>query len=163
MPMRNLIAKFFILLLAAAGGVVWWQRRNETPPAPPMRAAEPFMDPVAERVGAGGAAPLAPVATMPGAVVPAEVATAPAGVSLPQPPRTAFAAAPDGPADDLKRISGIGPKLERMLNEQGITTFRQLADMSDSDVDALQQRLSQFPGRIRRDSWVEQAGRLASS
>ena len=79
---------------------------------------------------------------------------------LPVPPHGPFTTAPDGPADDLKRISGVGPKLEALLNEQGITTFAQLAALSDEDVDALQERLSQFPGRIRRDDWVAQATRF---
>ena len=39
-------------------------------------------------------------------------------------------------------------------------TFAQLAALSDEDVDALQERLSQFPGRIRRDDWVAQATRF---
>ncbi len=65
--------------------------------------------------------------------------------------------------DDLKLISGIGPKLEKKLNELGITRFSHLAVMKKSDVEALQQQLPQFPGRIKRDHWVKQAERLQRS
>ncbi|WP_370325647.1 hypothetical protein [Euzebya sp.] len=85
-----------------------------------------------------------------------------AGDALPTPPHGPFTTAPDGPADDLKQIAGIGPAIERALNAQGITTFAQLAGLSDDDVDALQKRLPQLPGRIRRDDWVGQAARLAA-
>ena len=59
--------------------------------------------------------------------------------------------------DDLKLIVGIGPILERMLFQLGISTYGQIARMSDRDIDALDARLPEFPGRIRRDEWVTQA------
>ncbi|HUG62575.1 MAG TPA: polyhydroxyalkanoate depolymerase, partial [Methylomirabilota bacterium] len=62
-------------------------------------------------------------------------------------------------ADDLKRIAGIGPKLETQLNEQGIFLFHQLAELTDAQVDELDARLG-TRGRIRRDDWVTQAKRL---
>ena len=62
--------------------------------------------------------------------------------------------------DDLKRIRGIGPAIERKLNGQGITTYSQIAGMSDSDVEALDAVLD-FRGRIERDGWVTQAEQLA--
>ena len=65
----------------------------------------------------------------------------------------ARAAAPD----DLKEISGVGPKLERMLHRLGIRTFRQLAELSDAEVETLDSQLAEFRGRIRREAWVEQA------
>jgi predicted flap endonuclease-1-like 5' DNA nuclease len=65
----------------------------------------------------------------------------------------ARAAAPD----DLKEISGVGPKLERMLHRVGIRTFRQLAELSDSEIDTLDAQLAEFRGRIRREAWVDQA------
>jgi len=59
--------------------------------------------------------------------------------------------------DDLKLIVGIGPVLERMLFQLGISTYGQIARMNDRDIDALDGRLPEFPGRIRRDEWVAQA------
>ena len=59
--------------------------------------------------------------------------------------------------DDLRLISGVGPVLERLLNESGITTFRQLARLSEGDMDNLDHRLDEFSGRVRHEGWVEQA------
>jgi predicted flap endonuclease-1-like 5' DNA nuclease len=67
---------------------------------------------------------------------------------------------PDAEPDDLRRIRGIGPAMERLLNAEGITTFRQLAVLDDAGIDELQARLPGVPGRIRRDRWVEQAQKL---
>lgn len=64
--------------------------------------------------------------------------------------------------DDLTRIKGLGPKLATMLGEQGISSFAQIADWSDSDIDRIDATLGRFQGRIRRDSWVEQAKLLAA-
>ncbi len=61
--------------------------------------------------------------------------------------------------DDLKRISGIGPHLEGRLKAHGITTFRQIAQWSDSDIERISKELGPFAHRIRRDRWVEQAQR----
>lgn len=61
--------------------------------------------------------------------------------------------------DDLKRINGIGPKLETMLNKQGIYQFAQLASFTDDDVRWLDHHLA-FKGRIERDDWLNQARKL---
>jgi len=68
--------------------------------------------------------------------------------------------APEGAADDLKLISGIGPALERRLNELGITRWSQIAAFSDDDVARVDNALS-FKGRISRDNWIGQAKALA--
>lgn len=75
-------------------------------------------------------------------------------------PVAAVAEADEAEADDLKRIRGIGPAIERKLNAQGISTYRQIAGMSDADVEALDALLD-FRGRIDRDGWVKQAEQLA--
>lgn len=62
--------------------------------------------------------------------------------------------------DDLKLIVGIGPVLERMLHQLGVTTFRQVAHWSARDIDEIDAKLPEFPGRIRRDGWVTQAREL---
>jgi predicted flap endonuclease-1-like 5' DNA nuclease len=71
----------------------------------------------------------------------------------------------DGPnaPDDLKLIVGVGPVLERMLHQLGITTYRQIARWSERDIDEFDARLAEFPGRIRRDAWVAQARALHHS
>lgn len=62
--------------------------------------------------------------------------------------------------DDLEDIVGVGPKLNALLIERGITTFRQLAVMSDAEVDELDDSLPDFQGRVRREEWVRQSGEL---
>jgi len=65
--------------------------------------------------------------------------------------------------DDLKLIVGIGPVLERMLHKMGISTYRQIARWTERDIDEIDARLPEFPGRIRRDAWVTQARALHQS
>lgn len=64
--------------------------------------------------------------------------------------------------DDLKAISGIGPKLEMVLNDLGIWTYEQIAQWNESQVAWIDDYLS-FPGRIARDRWIEQAAELAKA
>ena len=65
--------------------------------------------------------------------------------------------APRGEADDLKRISGIGPKLEELLHSLGFFHFGQLAVWTDENVQWVDDHLEGFNGRIARDDWVGQA------
>ena len=65
--------------------------------------------------------------------------------------------------DDLKLIVGVGPVLERMLHQLGVTTYREIAHWSERDIDEFDARLAEFPGRIRRDGWVTQARALHQS
>jgi predicted flap endonuclease-1-like 5' DNA nuclease len=68
-----------------------------------------------------------------------------------------------GAPDDLKLIVGVGPVLERMLQQLGITTYRQIARWTERDIDEFDAKLPEFPGRIRRDTWVTQARALHAS
>lgn len=68
--------------------------------------------------------------------------------------------APDGEIDDLKRIWGVGPKLEKMLHGMGIYHFRQIAAFSADDVESVSARLEQFSDRVKRDDWISQAEKL---
>ena len=65
-----------------------------------------------------------------------------------------------GNKDDLKLISGIGPKLERLLNKNGVFYFWQVAEWNARDIDVIDERLDVFKGRIARDNWVSQAKQL---
>ena len=69
--------------------------------------------------------------------------------------------APEGAADDLKKISGVGPVLEKKLNALGITQFAQVAAFSPEDIAKVDDALS-FKGRIERDDWLGQAAKLAA-
>lgn len=64
---------------------------------------------------------------------------------------------PFGAPDDLKTISGIGPKLSQALNDQGIYHFWQIAALSDAQLAWLDENMLSFKGRIKREGWVEQA------
>ena len=72
-----------------------------------------------------------------------------------------FLDAPNGEADDLKKILGIGPVLEEKLNEMGIFHYSQIAEFSDADIANVNAHLN-FPGRIERDEWIPQAKELMS-
>lgn len=66
----------------------------------------------------------------------------------------------EGDADDLRRIAGVGAALERALHSEGITTYRQLAQLDDRAIRELGDRHPRLVTRLRRDDWVAQARRL---
>ncbi|PRX32699.1 NADH-quinone oxidoreductase subunit E [Meinhardsimonia xiamenensis] len=115
--------------------------------APPSPAPEPTSAPPAPAREPTSAAP-APAA---------EDKAAP-----PAPAKPAFLSAPrEGGPDDLKLIKGIGPKLEKMLNEMGVYHFDQIAAWTEAEVAWVDENLPGFKGRVSRDNWVEQAKILA--
>ena len=65
-------------------------------------------------------------------------------------------------ADDLRRIKGVGPKLEQTLHSLGVNSFAQIASWDDAEIDRIDAQLGKFQGRIRRDQWVEQARLLVA-
>lgn len=62
--------------------------------------------------------------------------------------------------DDLTQIKGIGPTVERLLFEQGIFRFEQIAALGESEIAAIEAAIG-FSGRIGREAWVEQARALS--
>ncbi|MGN6466163.1 MAG: 50S ribosomal protein L21 [Rhizobiaceae bacterium] len=67
--------------------------------------------------------------------------------------------APKGKADDLTEIKGIGPVAAKDLNEQGITTFAQLAKLSDKDIAKIDEAMPFSADQI--SDWRDQARELA--
>ncbi len=63
-------------------------------------------------------------------------------------------------ADDLKKISGVGPVLEQKLHQLGIYTYDQVSKMTKSEYDLLDEIIDAFPGRAERDDWAGQAENL---
>lgn len=63
--------------------------------------------------------------------------------------------------DDLKAIAGVGPKLEKVLNELGIWTYGQVAALQPAEIAWLDDHLG-FAGRIGRDDWTGQAKALSA-
>jgi predicted flap endonuclease-1-like 5' DNA nuclease len=72
-------------------------------------------------------------------------------------------AASHGEPDDLKKISGVGPKLEGLLHQNGVYYFWQIAEWSARDIEIVDTKLAAFKGRIARDNWVSQAKTLAKA
>lgn len=82
-------------------------------------------------------------------------------IPAPSPPT----AAPAGDvlvADDLSRIKGLGPKLQKLLPTLGLSTFAQIAALTEADLAELDTKLGAFAGRPAKDNWVEQAKYLAT-
>ena len=67
----------------------------------------------------------------------------------------------DGQPDDLKKISGVGPKLEGILHDNGVYHFDQIAAWGKDEIAYMDDQLS-FKGRIERDGWIDQATTLAA-
>ncbi|QPC44804.1 NADH-quinone oxidoreductase subunit NuoE [Kaustia mangrovi] len=63
-------------------------------------------------------------------------------------------------ADDLKLISGVGPKIEGLLNDLGIYHYDQIAKWGEEEVAWVDDYL-RFKGRIAREGWIGQAETLA--
>ncbi|MEM7767881.1 MAG: 50S ribosomal protein L21 [Pseudomonadota bacterium] len=68
---------------------------------------------------------------------------------------------PQGEADDLKKIKGVGKVLEGKLNSAGIYHFWQVAALNAGQIAELEEEMS-FPGRIERDDWIKQAEEFAN-
>ena len=66
---------------------------------------------------------------------------------------------PDGDADDLKKITGVGPVLEKKLNEFGIFHYRQIAGLKKAEIAEIDEGVG-LGGRIERDDWIKQAKAL---
>jgi large subunit ribosomal protein L21 len=69
--------------------------------------------------------------------------------------------APQGAGDDLTVIKGIGPKAAEQLNEQGITTFAQIAAFTDADIAKIDEAMPFSAAQI--EDWREQAKALAEN
>ncbi|HEX2140061.1 MAG TPA: hypothetical protein VHG33_10145 [Woeseiaceae bacterium] len=62
--------------------------------------------------------------------------------------------------DDLKQIKGVGPAIEKTLNELGIFRLEQIAGISEYDIDRIAERLRGLRSRIYREDWIGQARAL---
>ncbi|THD73383.1 NADH-quinone oxidoreductase subunit NuoE [Thalassobius vesicularis] len=117
----------------------WLKNRTSKPAAPAPKPEAPAPKPVAKQVEDAKAAA-------------ADVAEAEPEL---------LTAARDGKADDLKKIKGVGPKLEQTLNELGFFHFDQIAKWTEAQIAWVDNRLK-FKGRIQRDGWIDQATKLAA-
>ncbi len=120
--------------------------------AKPLKAASAKAEPVKAPAKA------APAKASPAkAVAKAPAAKAPAAASTGKPPALAK---PEGTANNLTRIRGIGAVNEKKLNELGIFHFHQIAAWKKKEAEWVGDFLA-FPGRIEREDWTGQAKLLA--
>ena len=137
-------------LLEKAGEPV---RPAETTPEPPVRAAP---TPVPAATPPAPKPAVAPPAPAPKPVVTAaETEAAPAPSGKPNIPPAV------GEPDNLRLIKGVGPKLNTLLNNLGVTRFDQIAEWKEAEIIEVDQYLDTFSGRITRDAWIDQAKFLA--
>jgi predicted flap endonuclease-1-like 5' DNA nuclease len=124
------------------------------PSLPPRPAApKPAAPKPAAPVAKAEAPEPAPVAPEPSAPANDGAGTRPARLDGPR---------DGGEADDLKKIKGVGPKMETLLNSLGFYHFDQIAGWTADEVAWVDQNLEGFKGRVTRDDWVEQAKHLAA-
>jgi NADH-quinone oxidoreductase subunit E len=120
-------------------------RRIEPEDEQPAPVAEPAVTPAAPEA----------VALAEKAIVP----EAPATLRMERP--KGISEARGGKPDALQRISGIGPKNEKILHTLGFFHFDQIASWTAEQIMWVDDHLK-FNGRIGREDWVEQAKLLAS-
>ena len=87
----------------------------------------------------------------------AKSAAAKATEAKPAAPKAGKAAA----GGDLKKLSGVGPALEKKLIAAGVTSLEQVAAWTEADVSKIDEELS-FKGRIEREGWIAQAKELTA-
>lgn len=131
---------------------------TEVAPAPPPKPAPAAAPKPAPAPAAAKAEAPKPAAPRPAETKPA---AKPAAAGAGTKPATLGAPRAGGP-DDLKRIKGIGPKLEKLLNGMGFYHFDQIAGWSEAEVAWVDDNLEGFKGRVSRDRWIEQAKTLAA-
>jgi predicted flap endonuclease-1-like 5' DNA nuclease len=135
------------------GTAGWAGKDLATPAAPQASHAAPAAPAPAPAPKAAPAPAPAPAAAAPAPAPATETAgTRPTALDGPR----------DGAADDLKRIKGIGPKLEKLCNSLGFYHFDQIANWTPAEVAWVDENLEGFKGRVSRDTWVEQARVLAA-
>jgi predicted flap endonuclease-1-like 5' DNA nuclease len=90
---------------------------------------------------------------------PAKSAVLPAGLAAAGDGKPALYTTAPTAVDDLKVLKGVGPALEKTLNDLGVYTFAQIKTWKKADIAWVDSNLK-FKGRIERDDWVKQAKAL---
>ena len=163
---------FFMLMAYIVGCLFGWFLRNVFGTHPEVAAVAVPVVAVAAPVVVAAAAVAAPVLVRPAPIVPPPLAPRPAPIPVATPVAMAepvgkmerprgLPAARGGKADNLQRISGIGPKNESILHNLGVFHFDQIAAWNAKEVTWVDDHL-RFNGRIIREEWVRQAGLLAT-
>lgn len=162
-----------IVIALAIGAVAgyWFRGQRDASKAPPPGPAPEQGAPVERTPSAATKpSPAAEVTPAPPAAEP-EPKPAPKAEPKPEPKseqKAAPAAAPperftEGPpatVDDLRRLRGVGPKMEEKLHDSGIYQYAQIARLDEAGLRWLGEQLTISPDRIARDDWVSQAREL---
>ncbi|MCR9235733.1 MAG: NADH-quinone oxidoreductase subunit NuoE [Alphaproteobacteria bacterium] len=125
-------------------------------PKPAKQAVAPKTDKATAQKTESASSPDSKTAKKPGKAAPAKSDAPVSEASKP----AMLTEARGGSADDLKRIKGVGPKIEGILNGLGIFHFDQIAAWDQANKDWVDDHLS-FKGRIDREEWIPQADALA--
>lgn len=123
------------------------------PEMKPKAVAKPTVAAVAPKASAAVAKKSAPAKKK----APAKKASTKKAAAKKEGPKL-FTSAP-AKVDDLKLISGVGPKLEGVLHKLGVYQYAQIASWKKADIEYVDERLK-FKGRIERDDWIKQAKAL---
>ncbi len=160
-----------LFLALAVGAVVAvflfiaFHRKPEAPASTPVQrqaAPAPAPEPAAAPAPQAASAPAPQPAAAPAPqAAPASEPAAPEPVAEGAKPAT-LDAPKGGAADDLKKIKGVGPKLETMLHGMGFYHYDQIANWTPAEIAWVDENLEGFKGRVSRDNWVEQAKTLAT-
>jgi len=140
-----------VMAAIGAGSVAAGAVAAAAKPAKAKKAAKP----------AAAEKPAAAKAEKPAAAKAEKAKAAEAPASEGTRPANLLSEARGGKADDLKKISGVGPKLEGLLHDNGVFHFDQIAAWTADEIAYMDDKLS-FKGRIERDNWIEQAASLAA-
>lgn len=146
-----ILQRLFCTDVPAASGTVTPAVKPDPAPAPTAEAQKPEPKPDAKPEPVKDKPAAAKPAPKPEAAAPAAQSEGPELLDSPR----------EGGADDLKMIKGVGPGLEKKLNDAGVYHFDQIAKWGEDDVAAMDDKLS-FRGRITRDDWIGQAKALAA-
>jgi len=124
----------------------------------PMPAVAPLYTPVQTPVHTPAVAFYKPAVAAP------VLAASSAAAAIADAPRrpAGLTGARGGAADDLKRIKGVGPKLEQLCHSLGFYHFDQIAAWTADEIAWVDDNLEGFKGRVTRDDWVAQARILAA-
>lgn len=154
---------------AAAGAAVFWARQWLKPTNLEALTPLPVAEPVAETVEvvAETVVEVAEVVAEPAVdaepeILEAAVETAEATVEAVPDVVETIAEAVEAAADDLTKLTGIGPKLAALLAERGVTRFADIAAWTAEDVATLDREMK-LMGRIDREAWIAQARRYAAT
>jgi predicted flap endonuclease-1-like 5' DNA nuclease len=63
-------------------------------------------------------------------------------------------------SDDLQKLAGLGSMMEKKLHAEGVYTFRQLANLTDTELEKLSAKIPGMKIRYERYEWKKAAREL---